>query len=190
MIHVYNDIISVENLLSAWRVFKNGKRKKDDVAEFERNLMDNIFQLHRELFDGRYRHAGYQAFKISDPKSRDIHKALVRDRLVHHAIYEIVYWFFDRKFIYDSYSCRKYKGTHRAMNRFQQMVFKVSKNNTKTCWVLKCYIKKFFASIDRMILKNILKNDIDDLKFFNLLKILLIVLKLMTSLKLDYLWVI
>lgn len=169
LIHEYNNIISVENLLEAWRVFKNGKRSKDDVAGFERNLMDNIFQLHRELSDGRYCHAGYQAFKISDPKPRDIHKALVCDRLVHHAIYETIYWFFDRKFIYDSYSCRKYKGTHKAMDQFRNYFRKVSKNNTKTCWVLKCDIKKFFASVNHDILKKILESHISDEKVFGLL---------------------
>lgn len=73
----------MENLLDAWREFKNGKRNKPDVETFERNLMDNLLQLHRELSDGRYRHLGYRAFKISDPKPRDIHKASVRDRLMH-----------------------------------------------------------------------------------------------------------
>lgn len=168
LIHAYDSITSVENLLGAWKVFKNGKRSKEDVAGFERNLMDNIFQLHRELSDGRYRHAGYQAFKISDPKPRDIHKALVRDRLVHHAIYETIYWFFDRKFIHDSYSCRKYKGTHKATDQFRNYFRKVGKNNTKTVWVLKCDIKKFFASIDHDLLKNILESHIGDKKVLGL----------------------
>lgn len=169
LIHAYDTIISIENLLAAWKEFKNGKRNKEDVASFERNLMDNLFQLNRELGDGRYVHSSYKAFKINDPKPRDIHKASVRDRLLHHAIYRELYWFFDRKFIYDSYSCRVYKGTHRAMNQFRNYFRKVSKNNTKTCWILKCDIKKFFANIDHAILKDILAQHIEDTNVLQLL---------------------
>ena len=130
--HTYEDIISVENLLSAWKEFVRGKRKKKDVQEFQYRLMDNILELHRELKDGTYRHGGYKAFKISDPKPRDIHKASVRDRLLHHALYRQLYPFFDRTFIPDSYSCRLRKGTHRAMNRFVRL--RKFQNHTRTCW--------------------------------------------------------
>ena len=155
--HSYEDIISVENLLLAWKEFIRGKRKKRDVQEFQYRLMDNILSLHRELKEGTYRHGGYQAFKISDPKPRDIHKATVRDRLLHHAMYRILSPFFDRTFIADSYSCRKGKGTHRAMNRFRAFVYKISRNHTRTAWVLKCDIRKFFASIDHAILLDIVR---------------------------------
>lgn len=120
-------------------------------------LVDNIHDLHEELSSGTYRHGAYYPFKISDPKPRDIHKALVRDRLLHHALYRKLYPFFNRTWISDSFSCRIGKGTHRAMDRFRFMARKVSKNDTKTCWVLKCDIKKFFASIDHEILLSILR---------------------------------
>lgn len=109
-----------------------------------------------------YIHAGYKAFSINDPKPRNIHKATVRDRLLHHAIYFVLYPFFDRLFIHDSYSCRNFKGTHRALHRFKQLALKVSESNSRTCWVLKCDIKKFFASIDQDVLINILKKHIAD----------------------------
>lgn len=124
---------------------------------FGRDLMDSIFELHYQLKNQAYRHGGYHAFNISDPKPRNIHKACVRDRLVHHAIYRCLYPFFDKKFIFDSYSCRIGKGTHKAMNRFREFGYKVSKNNTKTCWVLKCDIRKFFASVDHGVLLDILR---------------------------------
>ena len=139
------------------------------MAIFQLHFMDNILLLHQELRNKTYHHGGYKAFKINDPKPRDIHKASVRDRLVHHAIYRKIYPFFDRLFIYDSYSCRINKGTHRAVNRFRYFSYKVSKNNTKTCWVLKCDIKKFFANIDHKILKNILAKYIKDKNTLNLL---------------------
>ncbi|MBU2219233.1 reverse transcriptase/maturase family protein, partial [Patescibacteria group bacterium] len=160
--HEYNNIISIENLLVSWQEFLRGKRKRKDVAEFLLHFSENIFKLHKELADKTYRHGGYQAFKINDPKPRDIHKASVRDRLVHHAIHRILYPFFDKLFIADSFSCRKEKGTHKAINRFRKFHYKTSKNNTKTCWVLKCDIKKFFANIDHKILKNILAKHVND----------------------------
>jgi retron-type reverse transcriptase len=154
------DIASTENLLLAWREFERGKRRKRDVQEFSLRLTDNILALHRDLVDGSYRHGGYQAFNISDPKPRNIHKATVRDRLVHHAIYRVLYPFFDRTFIADLYSCRLNKGTHRALNRFRDFFCRASWNNTRTCWVLKCDIKKFFANIDHEILLAILQRRI------------------------------
>ncbi|MCX6766435.1 MAG: reverse transcriptase/maturase family protein [Candidatus Moranbacteria bacterium] len=132
------------------------------MAEFSLNFLDNIWDLYRDLGDKTYRHGKYQAFRINDPKSRDIHKAGVRDRLVHHAIHRILYPYFDRKFIFDSYSCRLKKGTHRAINRFHGFARKVSRNNTRTIRVLKGDIRKFFASIDHRILKNILAKYIAD----------------------------
>src|SRR3989338_5120819 len=145
--HKYSDIISLENLLLAWEEFFLGKKTKPDVQYFSRTLMDNILSLHEDLVNGNYRHGGYKSFHITVPKPRHIHKASVRDRLLHHSIYRLLYPFFDHTFIADSFSCRRGKGTHKAGLRFRQLAGQVSKNNTKTCWVLKCDIKKFFASI-------------------------------------------
>ncbi|MEK7074812.1 MAG: reverse transcriptase/maturase family protein [Patescibacteria group bacterium] len=158
--HGFEEIISVENLLEAWREFVRGKRDKRDIQEFSIRLMDNIFSLHNDLKNHTYKHGDYQEFKINDPKPRDIHKASVRDRLLHHAIHRKLYPFFDKIFIADSFSCRVNKGTHKALNRFRAFAYKVSKNNTKTCWILKCDIKKFFASIDHDVLKEILASHI------------------------------
>lgn len=124
--------------------------------------MDNILALHEDLKSKTYEHGGYQAVKINDPKPRDIHKASARDRLVHHALYRILYPFFDTLFIADSYSCRKEKGTHRALDRFRSFARTVSCNHTKTVWVLQCDIRKFFASIDQDILLGILHERISD----------------------------
>ena len=124
--------------------------------------MDNIIELHSDLKNLSYEHGGYKAFKINDPKPRNIHKAGARDRLLHHAIYRILYPFFDRTFISDSFSCRNNKGTHKALNRFRAFAYKVSKNNTRTCWILKCDIRKFFENINHDILFGILKRYILD----------------------------
>lgn len=158
----YQDIISVENLLDAWREFVRGKKKKCDVQAFQYALTDNILALHADLKSKAYVHGGYEAFKVSDPKPRDIHKASVRDRLLHHAIHRILYPYFDRTFIADSYSCRIGKGVHRALNRFRSFGWKVSNNHTRTVWVLKGDIRKCFASVDQGVLIGILKKHIAD----------------------------
>lgn len=168
--YTYEDIISVENLLEAWREFIRGKRKKQDVQEFQLRLMDNILTLHRDFACSIYRHGGYQMFRIADPKPRIIHKAAVRDRLLHHALYRKLYPFFDRTFIADSYSCRQKKGTHRAMNRFRAFGRIVSRNDMRTCWVLKCDIRRFFASVDHAMLLTILQSYIPDARVMRLLR--------------------
>ncbi|MCX6752789.1 MAG: reverse transcriptase/maturase family protein [Candidatus Nomurabacteria bacterium] len=160
----------MENLFVSWREFLNGKSKRQDVILFGVNLMDNIYSLHNDLKNKTYKHSNYEVFKINDPKPRDIHKAIVRDRLLHHAIYRILYPYFDKKFIHDSYSCRIGKGTHKAIYRFESFINRVSKNNTKTCWVLKCDIRKFFANIDHDILKSILAKHIQDKDTLNILE--------------------
>ena len=157
-------------MLVAWQEFLKGKRKKLDVQAFGFNLTDNIIRLHNNLANGNYRHGGYQEFKISDPKPRIIHKASVRDRLLHHAIHRILYPHFDRLFICDSFSCRIGKGTHVALNRFKRLCFKVSRNDTKTVWILKGDIRKFFASVDHEILVNIIRKRISDQQAVGLLK--------------------
>ena len=132
------------------------------MGRFSIKVMDNIIGLHDNLALKTYRHGFYYAFKINDPKPRDIHKASVGDRVVHHAIFRILYPYFEKKFIFDSYSCQKKKGTHKAIYRFRHLSRKVSSNNTKTAWVLKCDIRKFFANIDHQVLKDILWKYIAD----------------------------
>ncbi len=169
-VHDYDTIISVENLLEAWREFIRGKRGRKDVQVFQMSLMDNILSLHTDLQNDNYRHGLYEAFTISDPKPRNIHKATVRDRLLHHAIYRRLYPLYDDLFVHDSFSCRNHKGTHKALDRFTAMARSVSFNHTKTVWVLKCDVRKFFASIDHEILFSILAKRITDRRTSGLLQ--------------------
>ncbi|OGN03853.1 MAG: hypothetical protein A2655_01175 [Candidatus Yanofskybacteria bacterium RIFCSPHIGHO2_01_FULL_43_42] len=171
--HNYESVISLENLLEAWKEFIIGKRSRKDVQEFERDLMTNVIQLHNDLVTMSYGHHGYEAFKISDPKPRNIHKASVRDRVLHRALYRVLYPFFDRTFISDSYSCRYNKATYKAIDKFRKFFFQVSKNDKKTVWVLKCDIRKFFASVNHDTLKAILKNYISDDKILFLLWVII-----------------
>jgi retron-type reverse transcriptase len=166
----FKTITSLESLLSAWQEFVRGKKQRRDVQEFGFRLIDNLALLHDDLTTRRYRHGGYDAFSIADPKPRSIHKASVRDRVIHHSIYRVLYPFFDRTFISHSFSCRNGKGTHRAIAEYRRLVRVVSRNNTRTCWVLKTDVRKFFASIDHDILVNILDGYIPDKEILWLLK--------------------
>ncbi|MFA5163379.1 MAG: reverse transcriptase/maturase family protein [Patescibacteria group bacterium] len=158
----YQEIISLENLLLAWKEFLAGKSRRRDVALFQGRLMDNIQKLREELAIKTYYHDPYQAFNISDPKPRNIHKATVRDRLLHHLLYRETYTYFDRRFIADSFSCRLEKGTHRAIYRFRADAHRASRNGRHTAWILKGDIRKFFASIDHEVLKGLLAKYIED----------------------------
>ena len=169
MDNLFEQITSLENLFASWREFKKGKRKKVDVQLYERNLENNLFGLHYELKNKTYRHSDYTSFFINDPKRRNIHKACVKDRIVHHAIYRVLYPILDESFIYDSYSCRNKKGTHKAVKRLEKFTQIVSKNYTQPCWALKCDVKKFFASIDHEILFGLIQQKIDDKDALNLI---------------------
>jgi len=159
---IFNEIISPENLFSAWDAFRSDKRNKRDVMEFEWNLEERIFELHRELKNKTYRHGPYTSFYITDPKQRHIHKASVRDRILHHAVFLVLNPIFEPTFISTSFSCRVGYGTHKGVDALQKMLRGVSENGTKHCFVLKCDIKKFFDSVDQRILLSILEKRIKD----------------------------
>jgi len=138
--------------------------------EFERHLEDNIFKLHWELVNLTYRHDPYSQFHIYDPKHRIIHRAEVKDRLVHHRVFKELYKIFDPTFIYHSYSSRDNKGTHLAICNLSKALRKTSRNYTRMVYVLKCDVKKFFHSVSHEKLFEIIKNRINDPKFLWLIK--------------------
>lgn len=168
--NLFSKIVGLDNLFKSWYEFRRGKRSKIDVQVFERNLEENLFALHQQLMNKTYCHSDYTSFYITDPKLRHIHKAEVRDRVVHHAIYRILYPIFDKSFIFDSYSCRLGKGTHKAVERLESFTRKVSRNYTRPCFALKCDVKKFFDSVDHKILIKMIEKKIADTDTLWLLK--------------------
>lgn len=132
------------------------------MQEFQFYLGDNLFRLHEKLRSKTYVHGIYQSFYVRDPKLRHIHKATVEDRVVHQALFRILYHLFNPKFIFDSYSSRLEKGTHAAVYRLEKFARKASLNYQKPIFALKCDIKKFFANIDQQILLNLIKKTIND----------------------------
>ncbi|MBN1271890.1 MAG: group II intron reverse transcriptase domain-containing protein [Candidatus Aminicenantes bacterium] len=151
--NLFDAINSFENLLKAAQKAQRGKRFKSSTAVFNLNLEKELLKLQDELRDFSYKHGGYRDFFVFDPKQRLISAAPYRDRVVHHAICNVIEPIFDKTFIHDSYACRKDKGSHAALNRYTQY----SRKNT---FVLKCDIQKYFQSIDHKILMEYIKRKI------------------------------
>lgn len=166
----FDKIINLENIFRAWRVFKAGKEKKPEVLFFERNIEDNLFSLGRDLNSGNYQHQAYKFFRISDPKKRDIHKADIRDRIVHQILYDYLTEMFEPIFIEHSYSSRIGKGSHLAVRQLQIFSQEIAKRNFGRCYGTKCDIKKYFENIDHGSLLEILGKNICDEKIGKLLK--------------------
>jgi RNA-directed DNA polymerase len=155
-------MVSLSNLLKAWKEFKRGKGAKEDVLEFEFDLENNLFLLHQELIDKTYKLSPYQEFFVCDPKRRHIHKAIVQDRILNQAVFRILYQVFDKHFIFNSYSSRICKGIHKASKKLFIALRKESKNWKHPTFALKCDIRKFFDSIDHQILFKFIKQKITD----------------------------
>lgn len=151
--HLFEQIVSFPNLLSAAYKAAQNKRNKPDVARFFFRLEEELFKLEHELQTHSYRPGKYHTFYVHDPKKRLISAAPFRDRVVHHALCNIIEPIFERGFDADTYANRRGKGTHAALRRCQQYA-------KQYAYVLKCDIRKFFPSIDHQILKNALRHKI------------------------------
>jgi len=152
---MYRTLTSWDNLLLAYRKAAKGKRGGANVAEFEHRLEDNLFKLQAELRDFSYRPGPYASFHIHEPKRRLISAAPFRDRVVHHALCNLIEPLFERGFIFDSYANRVGKGTHRALNRAQAFARRYP-------YVLQCDIRQFFPSIDHAVLRAELARKVRD----------------------------
>lgn len=159
---IFEKIISLDNIFSAWDEFYKDKKQKEDVQHFEFELEQHIFQLHRDLKSKTYKHEPYTGFFIRDPKQRHIHKALVRDRVLHHAVFSVINPIFEETFIPTSFSYRTGYGTHRGVAVLERIARRLYKNGTNPCFILKCDIQKFFDSVDHRVLLSILKRRIKD----------------------------
>ncbi|MFA6548208.1 MAG: reverse transcriptase/maturase family protein [Candidatus Magasanikbacteria bacterium] len=167
---MFNELITLENIFCAWYGFKKGKQNKPDVLMFERNLEDNLFGLYENLTMKTYHHQGYHTFHIYDPKFRVINKATVRDRVVHHLVFNYLEQIFQPTFIERSYACQRGKGIHRSVQDVRAVLRYASKNYTRVVWSLKMDIKKFFASVDHDVLFELIKKKIFDKEILWLLE--------------------
>ena len=173
----YNDLYvklcSYENLKLAFNNAKKRKSAKLYILEFEKGLKENLQLLRTELLLHSYQPRPLKTFIIREPKTRKISKSAFRDRIIHHALCGIIEPIFEKSFIFDSYANRKGKGTLKALQRFDSFKRKVSKNNTRTCYILKADIRHYFEAINHEILISIVRKRIKDEKIIWLIKLIL-----------------
>lgn len=151
----FSQIAGWESLLRAYQRAARGKRGSMSAASFEHQLADHLLELHEQLHDRSYQPGRYRDFYIHDPKQRKISAAPFRDRVVHHALCNVIEPWFERRFIFDSYANRVRKGTHRAVDRLQQFACRYR-------YALRLDIVKHFPSIDHSILFETLARTIGD----------------------------
>lgn len=146
---LFERIVRFDNLVAAERRAARGKRDRPSVARFEFYLERELIALQKALATGTYRPGEFFTFEVHDPKRRAICAAPYRDRVVHHAICDLLESVFERRAIFDSYACRRGKGTHAAIARAQQFVRRYR-------FSLKCDVRHFFASVDHAVLRGLL----------------------------------
>lgn len=160
---LFDQIVSVENLYQASLAAARGKRTRESSADFHFHREEEIHRLRVELVARTYRHGPYREFTICDPKKRLVSAAPFRDRVVHHAIHDVIEPLIDKTFIFDSYACRKGKGTHAALDRAQHFL-------RANRFYLHGDIRKFFQSIDREVLMEIIEKRIQDPDVLDLIR--------------------
>ncbi len=177
---LYGQLCSYDNLHLAFRKARKHKTLKDYVVEFEKDLKNNLLQLRLELMLHSYRPEPLKTFVLRDPKTRTISKSAFRDRVVHHALCNIIEPILSKPFIHDSYANRKGKGTLAAIQRFERFKRKVSRNHTIIRgtpnikgFVLKADIKKYFDTVSHNILVNIIRRRIRDRRVIWLIRVIL-----------------
>jgi retron-type reverse transcriptase len=164
--HLFDSITAYDNLLLAFRKARRGKQSRGYVRWFFLEMERELESLEKELKDETYMPGSYREFYIHDPKTRKISAAPFRDRVVHHALCNIIEPLFERTFIFDSYANRKGKGTHRAVARCQEF-------SRQYAWFMKCDIRQYFPSIDHEILKTLLRRKIKDRQVLWLLDLII-----------------
>tara|TARA_Y100000310_G_scaffold321014_1_gene378077 strand:- start:1198 stop:1767 length:570 start_codon:yes stop_codon:yes gene_type:complete len=160
--NLYEEIYSMKNLILAHKKARKGKTKKKYIVEFEENLAYNLKILHDELKNQTYYHKPLTTFILRDPKTRKISKSEFRDRIIHHAIVNILEPIFDPTFIYDSCANRRGKGNLFAVKRFEIFKRKVTNNLKSEAFCLKADIKHYFEEINHDVLLTAIKRKIKD----------------------------
>lgn len=159
---LFEKILTFENLALAVRKAVRGKKDRESVARFYFSWETEVLALERELRSGTWRPRPYTTFEIFEPKPRRICAAHIRDRVVHHAVCNIVEPLLDRTMIHDTYACRRGKGTHAAVERARRFARKYP-------FFLKCDIRKYFETVDHEVLKDLLLRKFKDAALLALL---------------------
>ncbi|GMX59005.1 MAG: RNA-directed DNA polymerase [Candidatus Microsyncoccus archaeolyticus] len=157
--NLFEKICSFENIYLAYLKARKGKKIKRDILEFNYYLEYNLVDIRNSIEKQKYIHGIYKEFMVHDSKKRLIRAPLFKDRTIHHSLCNIIEPIFEKSFIFDSYACRKKKGSHKGIKR---LTLFLKDNKEKYC--LKCDISKYFDSIDQIILFSLIKKKIKDKK--------------------------
>lgn len=184
--NLYRRLCSYENLELAFNRARKGKTQKDYVIEFGSELDANIKQLKYELETFTYSPAPLTTFIISDPKTREISASHFRDRVVHHALCNVISPIFEKDFIYDSFANQKGKGTHTAIGRFERFLRRTCPKHrspvgqrklfgpgNNSGYALKADISHYFDTVDHQVLLHIVERKIKDADVLWLIKVIL-----------------
>ncbi len=144
--------VYLEDLFQAYFDCRKNKRNTLDALEFELDFEREVIKLWKEINDGSYEVSPLDVFIVEKPVKREIFAAKFRDRVVHHFVINKLNGIFEKEFIYDSYSCRKGKGTHFGIKRLKRSIRRCSRNYSRDCWILKVDVKGYFMHIDKNIL--------------------------------------
>ena len=157
--------LTLEEVFEAYFECRKTKRYSSGAMQFETDYENQLVKLYNELKKKSWKPGKSTCFTGTKPVRREIFAAPFRDRIVHHILIRRLNPFFERHFIFDSYACRKQKGTHAAIKRLEHFTRSESKNGKEECYVLKLDIKGFFMNINRNLLWKRLENFIDNIEF-------------------------
>ena len=170
--NIYSKIYDYENIYRAYLNARKSKRYRSEVLKFTANLEENLINIQNELIWKTYQPKAARQFYVTEPKKRLITAPVFYDRVVHHAIHNIIEPIFDSTFIYHSYACRNGKGTHAAVNYFENSLRSMQKEHNKV-YCLKIDVAKYFPNIDHEIIFNLIKRKIKDAKVIWLIKVII-----------------
>jgi RNA-directed DNA polymerase len=157
-------IFTISKLIRAYLSCRRRKRKTVNALMFEQGLEKNFLQLKKELENRLYRPSRSLCFVVTYPKIREIFAADFSDRIIHHLLVNEIGPYFEKSFIYNSFACRKGKGTHTALKKLQQSLNEITRNQAKKAFYIKLDIKSFFTCIDKKILYRIISAEIAKIK--------------------------
>lgn len=160
--NLFDNVIAFDNLLRATKQAARGKKEQPRVAHFLFHMENELFQLQNELTQASWQPSNFRVFEIREPKPRRICAADFRDRVVHHALCNVLKPVFDKRLIFDTWACRTGKGSHKAVERAQHYC-------RRYAYFLKCDVRRYFDSVDHQVLKQLLRRMIKDQRLLSVI---------------------
>jgi retron-type reverse transcriptase len=170
--NLWDRFIDFENIYKAYRAAARGKRYRNEALDFKENLEDNLFSIISDLQGDSYLPLPLRQFYVKDPKRRLISAPAFRDRVVHHALVQIIEPIFEKRFVNDNFACRVGRGTHAAMRHLFHCA-QLAKRTWGSYYVLKCDVTKFFPSVNHDVLKRIVRRSIRDKRILRLIDVII-----------------